>query len=48
MMKRLGIYRTRPQGYTDAFQEGLERVPIFKRDADDGLSGSDDVLGAAV
>ncbi len=48
MMKRLGIYRTRPQGYTDAFQEGLEREPIFKRDADDGLSGSNDVLGAAV
>jgi formate hydrogenlyase transcriptional activator len=48
MMKRLGIYRTRAQGYTDGFQEGSESEPIFKRDADDGLSGSDDVLGVAV
>jgi formate hydrogenlyase transcriptional activator len=47
MMKRLGIYRTRPQGFTDAFREGLEREPIFKRDADGGLSGSNDVLATA-
>ena len=48
MMKRLGIYRTRPQGYTDAFQEGLEGEAIFKRDADDELSESNDVLATAV
>jgi hypothetical protein len=48
MMKRLGIYRTRPQEYANAFGEGVEREPLFKRDADDGLSGSNDALGMAV
>ncbi len=47
-MKRLGIYRTRSQGYTDAFQEGSEREPLLKPDADDGPSGNNDVLGALV
>ena len=47
-MKRLGIYRTRPQGYTDAFQEGSESEPLLKPEADDGLSGNNDVLGALV
>jgi transcriptional regulator with GAF, ATPase, and Fis domain len=47
-MKRLGIYQTRAQRCTDAFQEGLEREPIFKRDTDDGLSESNDVLATAV
>jgi len=47
-MKRLGIYRTRSQGYTDAFQEGSESEPLFKPDADDGPSGNNDVLGALV
>jgi formate hydrogenlyase transcriptional activator len=47
-MKRLGIYRTRPQGYTDAFQEGSESEPLLKPEADDGLSWNNDVLGALV
>jgi transcriptional regulator with GAF, ATPase, and Fis domain len=47
-MKRLRIYRTRPQGYTDAFQEDLESEPIFKRGADDGPPESIDVLEPAV
>jgi formate hydrogenlyase transcriptional activator len=47
-MKRLGIYRTRSQGYIDALQEGLEREPLFKLEADDGRSGSNDVPGALV
>ena len=47
-MKRLGIYRTRSQGYIDALQEGLESEPLFKPDADDGPSGNNDVLGALV
>jgi len=48
MMKRLGIYRTRPQGYTDALQEDLESEPIYKRDDDGGLPESIDVLKPAV
>jgi formate hydrogenlyase transcriptional activator len=47
-MKRLGIYRTRPQGHTDALQEGSESEPLFKPDADDGPSGNNDVRGALV
>jgi transcriptional regulator with GAF, ATPase, and Fis domain len=47
-MKRLGIYRPRPQGSTDAFQEGSESEPLPKPEADDGLSGNNDVLGALV
>jgi len=47
-MKRLGIYRTRPQGYTDAFHGGSESEPLLKPEADDGLSGNNDVLGALV
>jgi formate hydrogenlyase transcriptional activator len=47
-MKRLGIYRTRPQGYTDAFQEGSESEPSFKQEADDGLSANNEVPGAPV
>jgi formate hydrogenlyase transcriptional activator len=46
-MKRLGIYRTRPQAYTDAFQEGSESKPLFNPEADDGLSGHNDLLGAS-
>ena len=45
-MKRLGIYRTRSQGYIDALQEGSESEPLFKPDADDGLSENNDVRGA--
>jgi formate hydrogenlyase transcriptional activator len=47
-MKRLGIYRTRPQGYTDAFQEGSESEPLLKPEADDRLSGNNDVPRALV
>jgi len=46
-MKRLGIYRTRPQAYTDALHEGSESEPLFKPEADDGLSGNNDLLGAS-
>jgi formate hydrogenlyase transcriptional activator len=38
-MKRLGIYRTRPQEYTHAFQEGSGSEPLFKPEANNGLSG---------
>jgi formate hydrogenlyase transcriptional activator len=47
-MKRLGIYRTRSQGYIDALQEGSESEPLFNPEADDGRSENDDVRGALV
>jgi formate hydrogenlyase transcriptional activator len=47
-MKRLGIYRTRSPRYTDVLQEHSESEPLFKPEADDGLLGSNDVLGVAV
>jgi formate hydrogenlyase transcriptional activator len=45
-MKRLGIYRTRPQEYTFS-QEGSESQPLFNPEADDGFSGNDDLIGAS-
>jgi len=45
-MKRLGIYRTRSQGYIDALQERSESEPLLNPEADDGLSENNDVLGA--
>jgi formate hydrogenlyase transcriptional activator len=47
-MKKLGIYRTPPQGYTDVSQEGSESQPLFKPETNDALSGNDDVLRAPV
>jgi transcriptional regulator with GAF, ATPase, and Fis domain len=45
-MKKLGIYRTRPQAYTDASQEGSESQPLFNPEAD-GFSGNNDLTGAS-
>jgi transcriptional regulator with GAF, ATPase, and Fis domain len=47
-MKRLGIYRTRSEGYIDALQEGSESEPSFNPEADDGLSEDNDMRGALV
>ena len=47
-MKRLGIYRTRSQRFTDVLQEHSESEPLFKPEADDGFSQNNDVLGALV
>jgi hypothetical protein len=47
-MKRLGIYRTRSQGYIDALQEGSESEPLFNPEADDGFSEDNDVRRALV
>jgi transcriptional regulator with GAF, ATPase, and Fis domain len=47
-MKRLGIYRTRSQGYIDALQEGSESEPLFNPEADDDLSENNDVRGVLV
>jgi hypothetical protein len=47
-MKRLGIYRTRSEGYIDALQEGSESEPLFNPEADDGLSENNDVRGVLV
>jgi formate hydrogenlyase transcriptional activator len=47
-MKRLGIYRPRHQEHIDESNKGSESEPLFEREADDGFSGSNDVLGSLV
>jgi len=47
-MKRLGIYRTRGQEYTDALQKGSESELFFGPEVDEGFSGNNDLPGALV
>ena len=47
-MKRLGIYRTRGQESTDAFQKGLESEPFFRPEVDEGFSENNDLPRALV
>ncbi len=47
-MKRLGVYRTRGQEYTDALQKGSESELFFGPEVDEGFSGNNDLPGALV
>jgi len=47
-MKRLGIYRTRSQRYTDVFQKHFESEPLFKPKVEGRFSRNQDLPGALV